>query len=48
MPFEYRKFKRPWLILDSRLLCDQYLNECIQQHFASLSDVVNKLKETEV
>ena len=48
MPFEYRKFKRPGLILDSRILCDQYLNECMQQRFASLSDVVNKLKETEI
>jgi hypothetical protein len=36
------------LILDSGVLCDQYLNECTQQRFASLADVVHKLKETEV
>jgi hypothetical protein len=36
------------LILDSRVLYDQSLNEHMQQGFASLSDVVNKLKETEV
>ena len=36
------------LILDSRVLCDQHLNERTQQRFASLSDIVHKLKETEV
>ncbi len=36
------------LILDSRVLCDQQLNERTQQRFASLSDIVHKLKETEV
>ena len=36
------------LLLDSRVLRDQELNERMQQRFASLSDVVNKLEETEV
>ena len=36
------------LILDSRVLCDQQLTERTQQRFASLSDIVHKLKETEV
>jgi NAD(P)-dependent dehydrogenase (short-subunit alcohol dehydrogenase family) len=36
------------LILDSRVLCDQYLNERRKQRFASLSDVVTKLEETEI
>ena len=35
-------------MLDSRVLCDQELNERMQQRVASLSDVVHKLKETEV
>ena len=37
-----------WLILDSGVLCDQQLNECAKQRFASLSHVVNKLEETQV
>jgi hypothetical protein len=36
------------LMLDSRVLCNQQLNERMQQRFASLSDVVNKLEETQV
>jgi hypothetical protein len=36
------------LILDSRVLCDQELNERTKQRFASLSDVVHKLKEAQV
>ena len=36
------------LILDSRVLCDQELNECSKQRFASLSDIVHKLEETQV
>ena len=36
------------LMLDSRVLRDQERNERMQQRFASLSDVVNKLEETEV
>ena len=36
----------PTLILDSRVLCHQQLNERTQQRFASLSDVVHKLEET--
>src|SRR6266851_9505614 len=36
------------LILDSRVLCDQQLNERRKQRFASLSGVVNKLEETQV
>ena len=37
-----------WLLLDSRVLCNQQLNERRQQRFAALADVVNKLKEPEV
>ena len=40
--------KRAWLMLDSRVLSDQQLNESTQQRFAPLSDVVHKLEETEV
>ena len=36
------------LILDSRVLRDQYLNERRQQRFASLADVVHELEETQV
>ena len=36
------------LILDSRVLCDQQLNERTQQRFASLSHIVNKLEEPQV
>jgi len=36
------------LILDSRVLCDQQLNERTKQRFASLSDVVHTLEETQV
>jgi len=35
-------------MLDSGVLCDQQLNERMKQRFASLSDIVNKLEETEV
>ncbi len=38
----------PWLMLDSRVLCDQQLNERMKQRFASLSGVVHKLEKTEV
>jgi hypothetical protein len=33
-------------MLDSRVLCDQQLNERMKQRFASLSDIVNELKKT--
>jgi|RhiMetdeSRZDD1v2_1073273.scaffolds.fasta_scaffold151112_2 hypothetical protein len=36
------------LMLDSGVLCDRELNECRKQCFASFSEVVHKLKETEV
>ena len=36
------------LLLDSRVLCNQQLNERRQQRFASLADVVHKLEETQV
>ena len=36
------------LLLDSRVLRDQELNERRQQRFASLADVVHKLEETQV
>src|SRR5439155_14223238 len=36
------------LLLDSGVLADQQLNERTKQRFASLSDVVNKLEETQV
>jgi len=36
------------LILDSRVLSDQQLNERMKQRFAPLSDIVHKLEETEV
>ncbi len=42
------KIKLARLILDSRVLCDQQLNERRKQRFASLSGVVNKLEETQV
>jgi hypothetical protein len=35
-------------MLDSRVLCDQQLNERMKQRFASLSGVVHKLEKTEV
>ena len=35
------------LLLDSRVLRDEELNECRQQCFASLADVMHKLEETE-
>jgi hypothetical protein len=35
------------LTLDFRVLCNQQLNERMQQRFASLADVVNKLEETD-
>jgi hypothetical protein len=43
----------PWsthrsLILDSRVLRDQELNERREQRFASLADIVHKLEETQV
>src|ERR1700750_2938641 len=38
----------PSLLLDSGVLADQQLNERTQQRFASLADVVNKLKESQV
>ena len=34
--------------MDSRVLCDQDLNERMKQCFASLSGVVHKLEKTEV
>jgi hypothetical protein len=34
--------------LDSRVLCDQELNERTKQRFASLSDIGHKLEETQV
>ena len=36
------------LLLDSRVLRDQQLNERRKQRFASLADVVHKLKESQV
>jgi len=36
------------LMLDSRVLRDQERNERMQQRFASLSDVMHKLAETQV
>jgi hypothetical protein len=36
------------LMLDSRVLRDQKLNKRVKQRFASLSDVVHKLKTTQV
>jgi site-specific recombinase XerD len=36
------------LMLDSRVLRDQKLNKRVKQRFASLSDVVHKLKATQV
>jgi hypothetical protein len=35
-------------MLDSRVLCDQQLNEPMKQRFASLSSVVHTLEKTEV
>jgi hypothetical protein len=35
----------PSLLLDSRVLRDQELNERRQQRFASLADIVHELKE---
>jgi hypothetical protein len=35
-------------MLDSRVLSDQQLHECMQQRFAPLSGVMHKLEETEV
>ena len=43
-----KRSKEPRLILDSRVLCDQQLNERMQQRFAPFSDIVHKLEETEV
>lgn len=37
---------RSSLMLDSRVLRDQKLNKRVKQRFASLSDVVHKLKAT--
>jgi RimJ/RimL family protein N-acetyltransferase len=36
------------LLLDSGVFSDQQLNECTQQRFPSLADVVHKLKEPQV
>jgi hypothetical protein len=36
------------LILDSRVLADEQLDECTQQRFASPSHVVNELEESQV
>jgi hypothetical protein len=36
------------LLLDSGVLCDQYLNERTKQCFTSLADIVHKLEETQV
>src|SRR5262249_42975239 len=36
------------LLLDSRVLCDQQLNERRKQCFASLADVVHKLEKPQV
>jgi hypothetical protein len=36
------------LMLDSRVLCDQELNERTKQRFTSLSDVVHEREETQV
>jgi len=36
------------LILDSRVLFDQQLNELMKQRFSPFSDIVNILEETEV
>ena len=41
-PLEYREFKRPWLILDSRILWDPYRHKRLQQCLASLSSVVKQ------
>jgi insertion element IS1 protein InsB len=47
--FVQKKANKQWtLILDSRVLCDQQLNERTKQRFAALSDVVHKLEEPEV
>jgi transposase len=53
---KYNPIERCWgilenhwtLLLDSGVLADQQLNERTKQRFASLSDVVNKLEETQV
>jgi hypothetical protein len=39
---------QPTLLLDSGVLCDQYLNERTKQCFTSLADIVHKLEETQV
>jgi hypothetical membrane protein len=36
------------LLLDSRVLCDQQLNERTKQRLASLADVVHKLEKTQI
>jgi len=36
------------LILDSRVLRDQYFNERTQQRLPSLSGIVHKLEETQI
>lgn len=36
------------LMLDSRVLCDQELNQSMKQRFTSLSDVVHELEETQI
>jgi len=43
-----RGFVKYSLLLDSGVLADQQLNERTKQRFTSLSDVVNKLEETQV
>src|SRR5262245_18428304 len=41
-------YKLRALLLDSRVLPDQQLNECRKQRFASLADVVHELEEPQV
>jgi hypothetical protein len=36
------------LMMDSRVLIDQYLNQGMEQGFSSLSGIMNKLKESEI
>src|SRR4029434_6242176 len=55
-PYGHALPRQPWLridikaslLLDSRVICDEQLNERTKQRFASLADVVHKLKETQV
>jgi hypothetical protein len=46
--FEFSLPFAPALILDSRVLFDEYLKELVKQRFALLSGIVNKLEATKV